>query len=1133
MAVPYKLNYFEIETGIDATSTFIHTGDFTATKIIKSLGTSNDILLGDGTTTLLSGKQDTLSGTGIVKSTSGVITYLTDNSTNWNTAYNDSIVSASITGTSTKTLTLTQQDAGTVTASWTDLGLTSVGLTMPSAFNVANSPLTANGTLAVTAAGLASQYIRGDGELANLPSGGGGGGSSVSYYLNGSVSQGTFGGNAYYEMSKTPVLLGGTDFTISSNGYIAQFITDANDPNALLIPGGNFNLEFYFNASSGGGTPSFYTELYKYNGTTFTLIASNSVNPEIISLGTVVTPYFSNLAVPETILTATDRLAIRIYVNNSGRTITLHTEDSNLCQVITTFTTGLQSLNGLSKQAQFFATGSTGTDFNISSVTDTHTFNIPTASASNRGLLSSSNWTTFNNKQNTITLTTTGSSGSSTFISNTLNVPTYTLSGLGGVPTTRSLTINGTAFDLSTDRTWSVGTVTSVAALTLGTSGTDLSSSVANGTTTPIITLNVPTASALNRGVLSSTDWSTFNGKQNAITLTTTGSSGAATLIGSTLNIPNYGSALSGYLPLTGGTLSTTNTSETLRISNGGTGYSLYVQGDSYFQGSVRFQAVSNSLLKTVSNVLTAAVAGTDYVIPSALSAYLPLAGGTLTGTLNGTSASFSGIINANSVGNNIRIKADGTNSLDGFVGSLADGTLYLTNWSGTRGLLVLPSGTISLLGALSGTSATFSGNVGIGTTSPSLKTEIMGVNGLPASSGTSQIGVTRFSQTAGQSVMDAFVNGSVGAGFQVTNSSNLALAYPFILQPNGGNVLIGTTTDAGYKLDVNGTGRVGGNTSSSPFELANTTISNYMFVNSTTGNEAMSRYYNPTAGNWYTGIRANAGLGSTSSYHIYSSTYGADVAVFNTDGTSKFVGAATFSSSVTSSIGFAINRTSLTSSNPITWQTSSSNDWFLGSSPLGTSTSDLSLYSYGTSSVVLNIVKSTGAATFASTVTATSFNLGNGQYLKGTRTSGGLVINLLGIESGTDRTIMTTTGDYVLQNGSNTALLTMTTAGVATFLSSVTATAFFESSDSRLKTLISDNYNAVGIESILPRLYEKGGVVELGYYAQDVQEVLPSAVVERMDGFLDLSYRQVHTAKIANLENRIKQLEDLIKQLL
>ena len=109
-----------------------------------------------------------------------------------------------------------------------------------------------------------------------------------------------------------------------------------------------------------------------------------------------------------------------------------------------------------------------------------------------------------------------------------------------------------------------VGTVTSVAALTIGTSGTDLSSSVANSTTTPVITLNVPTASATNRGVLSSADWTTFNNKQGAITLTTTGTSGAATFSANTLNIPNYGSALSGYLPLSGGTLTGTLNSNSL-----------------------------------------------------------------------------------------------------------------------------------------------------------------------------------------------------------------------------------------------------------------------------------------------------------------------------------------------------------------------------------------------------------------------------------------------------------------------------------------------------------------------------------------------------------------------------------------
>jgi hypothetical protein len=74
------------------------------------------------------------------------------------------------------------------------------------------------------------------------------------------------------------------------------------------------------------------------------------------------------------------------------------------------------------------------------------------------------------------------------------------------------------------------GTVTSVNALTIGDSGTDISSSVINSTTTPQITLNIPTSSSLNRGVLSATDWNTFNTKQNALTNPVTGTGTVNTL---------------------------------------------------------------------------------------------------------------------------------------------------------------------------------------------------------------------------------------------------------------------------------------------------------------------------------------------------------------------------------------------------------------------------------------------------------------------------------------------------------------------------------------------------------------------------------------------------------------------------
>jgi len=175
----------------------------------------------------------------------------------------------------------------------------------------------------------------------------------------------------------------------SGDGYVASFITDAGDPNILSIPGGNFNLEFYFNASSGGGSPQFYAELYKYDGTNLTLIASGSTNPEGITNGTTVDSYFTTLGVPTTSLALTDRLAVRIYVITSGRNITLHTEDNNLCQVITTISTGLTALNGLTAQVQTFAPGTTGNDFaiNSSSLTNTHTFNLPDASTTARGVI--------------------------------------------------------------------------------------------------------------------------------------------------------------------------------------------------------------------------------------------------------------------------------------------------------------------------------------------------------------------------------------------------------------------------------------------------------------------------------------------------------------------------------------------------------------------------------------------------------------------------------------------------------------------------------------------------------------------------------------------------------------------------
>jgi hypothetical protein len=114
----------------------------------------------------------------------------------------------------------------------------------------------------------------------------------------------------------------------------------------------------------------------------------------------------------------------------------------------------------------------------------------------------------------------------------------------------------GASAGVFTWETPTVGTVTSVAALTLGTTGTDLSSTVANGTTTPVITLNVPTASATNRGALSAANWSTFNAKQDLlVSATNIKTINTNTLLGSgnlTLAIINWLGAYNNstlYLP--------------------------------------------------------------------------------------------------------------------------------------------------------------------------------------------------------------------------------------------------------------------------------------------------------------------------------------------------------------------------------------------------------------------------------------------------------------------------------------------------------------------------------------------------------------------------------------------------------
>lgn len=150
------------------------------------------------------------------------------------------------------------------------------------------------------------------------------------------------------------------------------------------------------------------------------------------------------------------------------------------------------------------------------------------------------------------------------------------------------------------------GTVTSVAAITLTTTGTDITSSVAAGTTTPVITLNVPTASATNRGLLSSTDWSTFNGKGSGTVTSVTATAPVASTGGTApvISMAAATTSVSGYLTTTdwntfNGKQAALGTGANLQVNSMGVGLAASgTAGDLKATGNITAYATSDKQFK-------------------------------------------------------------------------------------------------------------------------------------------------------------------------------------------------------------------------------------------------------------------------------------------------------------------------------------------------------------------------------------------------------------------------------------------------------------------------------------------------------------------------------------------------------
>jgi hypothetical protein len=837
--------------------------------------------------------------------------------------------------------------------------LDSVGLIMPSAFTVTNSPLTSNGSISVAGAGTVSQYIRGDGSLADFPQGGGGGGASVSYYLNGSVSQGTIGGIAYLEMNKTPILGAGTDFTIAADGYIASFITDAGDPALLQIPAGNWNFETYFQASSGGGSPTFYVELYKVNsGGTATLIASSSANPELIAFGTSTTPYFSALAVPTTTLTITDRLAIRYYVVHSGRTITLHTENGNLCQIITTFTTGLTALNGLTAQVQNFAVGTSGTDFNISSASTTHTFNIPSASATNRGLVTTVSQTfagakTFNSDiiVNGITVGKGGASnGNNTAIglnslssntTGTLNTATG-LSALQFNTGGNSNTANG-ANSLVANTTGGFNTAIGGQSLYSNTTGqantaVGLNSLYANSTGTYNIGIGSGAGYYIADGSTPNTtsDFSIYLGadtkasvdnaqNETVIGYNAIGSGSNTVTIGNSSVTDNYftgtvrstslrlaaaGTADPTFFRNTSGTSSSTGSANVLGFNGSN---NIFVTTNSRGGFVLDFNNSVSNRTYTLQDA-SGTLAFTSQ-IPTVAGVYLPLAGGTLTGALNGTSATFSNSTNGEqslannnpnsgssaisvfnlqnnvSVGQLVYTSSTYTGGYDG----IGANTYALINRSGTGAFKIITGGftdaqtrlTIASTGA-----ATFSSTLSVGGSSTLLDQVFLGSAGVNGN----------ITWDGSNTYFNSGTSKNLSFGTNNTINNRLVIL-------NGGNVGIGTASPS-YGLDLfsENSARFKGSGSSMTLNLDNSSSSGgggvYFRQNGTIGGGIGS------SGWW---------LGDTSNDLLLVSTSGRNIRFLTND-----VSPAKMTIASTGNVGIGTN----TPSAKLEIQNSPANDW-------------------------------------------------------------------------------------------------------------------------------------------------------------------------------------------------------------
>jgi len=262
----------------------------------------------------------------------------------------------------------------------------------------------------------------------------------------------------------------------------------------------------------------------------------------------------------------------------------------------------------------------------------------------------------------------------------------------------------------------------------------------------------------------------------------------------------------------------TGNTQEAIRISAArnllvGTatdsGYKVSVSGTTNITGVL-------TLGSTISNgtyTYTLPSATGTLAIVSQFSGYLPLSGGNLTGALtvsvvsgeNLTLEKSTGAYLSFKNGSTLRGSINGNNGTDGlnFNYGAAHTTALTINSTGNVGIAEnSPSSKLSIGSTVS---STISNNVGllignVGAAASVGNVIQLGFHYNPAGTTPASVIGAILTQTTGYTKSDIF--------FATRNVNTDTAATEQMRLTGSGNLLIGTTTDAGYKLDVNGTGR-------------------------------------------------------------------------------------------------------------------------------------------------------------------------------------------------------------------------------------------------------------------------------------------------------------------------------------